>query len=55
MKAAKAHKRISQAQDLISDVLERYSDDAPDERRRQGNTAGHNGITKSKVTARQSV
>ena len=30
MKATKAHKRISHAEDLITDVLERYSEDAPD-------------------------
>jgi len=30
MKANKAHKRISHAEDLISDVLERYSDGAPE-------------------------
>jgi hypothetical protein len=30
MKATKAHKRISHAENLISDVLERYSKEAPD-------------------------
>jgi hypothetical protein len=30
MKATKAHKRITHAEDLISDVLERYSEDEPE-------------------------
>jgi hypothetical protein len=34
MKAIKAHKRISHAEDLISDVLERYSEDEPEIRQK---------------------
>jgi uncharacterized protein YhaN len=30
MKATKAYKRLTQVEDLISDVLERYSEDAPE-------------------------
>jgi hypothetical protein len=54
MKATKAHKRISHAEDLISDVLERYSADVPEIRQQLLDAKAAVGRAKDAVKLQES-
>jgi len=54
MKATKAHRRLTHAEDLVSDVLERYSAGAPDIREKLQDARAAVGRAKDAVSLQAS-